>query len=1077
MKLTAVKLMIALVLALLAASPAFAQLGEEIPHASYYAAVQAVYSGDYRTAARELDRETRRGVHTPQARWVDSICYYAMLGEVLYQEGRNADALAQFDQACQVLLAYPNWLLQVRFQQQPRPDPNRARRVPPWGRSQRTFVLGQFPATEQVLVGDLDAQKTLQQGGVFRSPMLWRVNVVEVVRMSALAIRRRNEILGPVGAEDPISKQLSAALSAGNLAPANHWSGTWIDLLHGLAEEGVGKLDEADRLLGRSVVIAGQFDHPLTCVALMEQGHIAAIRGDTRSAARLFAEAGYSAYYFDDWDVLTESVLNGWLNHLASGAPGIYPPLDAVATWAQANRLQHVAVNVRLAQTESVLILGRLGAGASLIEDVSRRIGEMRTGLPGIHLLYLQAMLQILQGHLDPGGEALTRAVAAQAGVSLRNFQIARTNALYDARAASARIAVEFYKSLLADPSPADWMHSPLDAMAVVASVHDAAFDRWFLAALERKDATLALEVAERAKRRRFLSAQPFGARLLELRAVLESPQADLSRDELLQRQQLLAAFPEYQTLAQAAQQICDQLRAGPLLATNGADSKPLAALYDQWDRNAAQKQHILAQLAVRRIPSPTAFPPLMTTPELQKTLDDGEALVEFHTVGEKLYGIVATKSDINVWQLPDPRRLRAGLGAFLRALGNYSANRELTAPELKSDTWHQAAKQAFAAIFDNSRLEISKTKSLVIVPDNLLWYIPFEALIPGGGKGDKVLADCFPIRYGPTAALAVCNPRPLRRVQHTGILPGDLRFAGEEPDRLKLLQDLREVVSGPLVLPQPLPQPARLVSPLLDTLIVLDDISGNTIGNPSTILPRSRSTAKDKLNAWIALPYGGAERVVITGFKTEAQRGLKSPRRESTRSNIAHKGLAAGDEVFQSLCDIMACGARTVLLSRWRTGGRTNFDLVREFAKESVDKTAEEAWQRACLLARENPIDQNHEPRLKHSDDSGDLPTADHPFFWSGYLLVDTGPRPKKPESPKSTKNTAAKNKPLPPPAKQKGVADTTRATNEGELPPADDRSPDAKSPKTDIQKNDRGKADPTPPHPQVSTGAHSRE
>ena len=62
-------------------------------------------------------RETQRGVHTPQSRWIDSICYYAMLGEVLYQEGRNADALAQFDQACQVLLAYPNWLLQVRFQQ------------------------------------------------------------------------------------------------------------------------------------------------------------------------------------------------------------------------------------------------------------------------------------------------------------------------------------------------------------------------------------------------------------------------------------------------------------------------------------------------------------------------------------------------------------------------------------------------------------------------------------------------------------------------------------------------------------------------------------------------------------------------------------------------------------------------------------------------------------------------------------------------------------------------------------------------------------------------------------------------
>ena len=88
-----------------------------------------------------------------------------------------------------------------------------------------------------------------------------------------------------------------------------------------------------------------------------------------------------------------------------------------------------------------------------------------------------------------------------------------------------------------------------------------------------------------------------------------------------------------------------------------------------------------------------------------------------------------------------------------------------------------------------------------------------------------------------------------------------------------------------------------------------------------------------------------------------------------------------------------MSSGTRSILLTRWRTGGRTNFDLVREFAKESADAPAAEAWQRACLLARENPIDLGHEPRLKRAEETGDMPKADHPFFWAGYLLVDTGP------------------------------------------------------------------------------------
>ena len=161
----------------------------------------------------DVSAEWRSG----QTNWIDSICYHAMLGEVLYAEGRNADALAEFDQACQVFLAYPNWLLQVKFQSSAggmRLDPNRSRRVPSWGKSSRTFVIGQFSNSEQVLVGDLNYQTAAQQGGVVRTPMFWRVNVVEVMRMTALAIRRRSELLGPLAPQDAISKELSVVLGA-----------------------------------------------------------------------------------------------------------------------------------------------------------------------------------------------------------------------------------------------------------------------------------------------------------------------------------------------------------------------------------------------------------------------------------------------------------------------------------------------------------------------------------------------------------------------------------------------------------------------------------------------------------------------------------------------------------------------------------------------------------------------------------------------------------------------------------------------------------------------------------------------
>jgi CHAT domain-containing protein len=39
-------------------------------------------------------------------------------------------------------------------------------------------------------------------------------------------------------------------------------------------------------------------------------------------------------------------------------------------------------------------------------------------------------------------------------------------------------------------------------------------------------------------------------------------------------------------------------------------------------------------------------------------------------------------------------------------------------------------------------------------------------------------------------------------------------------------------------------------------------------------------------------------------------------------------------------------------------------------------------------LLARSAELDPTTEPRLKEVK-AGEVPTANHPFFWAGYLLV----------------------------------------------------------------------------------------
>jgi hypothetical protein len=317
-----------------------------------------------------------------------------------------------------------------------------------------------------------------------------------------------------------------------------------------------------------------------------------------------------------------------------------------------------------------------------------------------------------------------------------------------------------------------------------------------------------------------------------------------------------------------------------------------------------------------------------------------------------------------------------------------------------------------YKAIFGPSRLDLSSTTELIIVPDNVLWYLPFEVLLPESGDRPQVLAGRMPVRYGPTASLVVGNDQPLRRPLRTGIVGSELNKETEVTAGDDLLAVLEKLVPGPLRLAVPLAEPGYLVAPLLDGLIVLDDVGiDRAAGAGWSPFPRSSGGGTDTLEAWMALPYGGPERFVMTSFTTEAEQGLRTTRRAGAG--------APGSEVFQTLCRLMANGARTILLTRWRTNGRTNFDLVREFVQELPHEPAAEAWRRSVVLARESPLDINREPRLKRSDDKSDLPTADHPFFWAGYILVDTGTRPGQddvPGAPAASGSTKASTMPAPP-------------------------------------------------------------
>ena len=373
---------------------AVAQLGtRSTPSLAYFLGIEELYEGQYRDAERIFRREARTSIKIGVTnRWIDAICYHAMWGEVLYHQGRLGPALDQFDQACTMFLQYPQWMLRVSFKQEPRVDTSRLRRQKlTWGVSERQFTLGHFPTQMLIGQGDLlSGARAAQRGGVIQAPQFWKINVIEVIRATALAIRRRNEILGPLSAHDQISRDLVNAFSRGG-APPNHWSNAWIQLQLGLAKAGRGKNDEALKHLARSERIQGRFDHPLTCVALLEQGRIHMEKGNTSEAAKFLAEASYSAFYYEDYNVVDDAFRFGSANRMAGGISSVSSALSPAAAWARRERLDHIFARLSFAMAEELLTVGNWGEAAATLEKGQSRLRDARSGLLGYWSQYLRS--------------------------------------------------------------------------------------------------------------------------------------------------------------------------------------------------------------------------------------------------------------------------------------------------------------------------------------------------------------------------------------------------------------------------------------------------------------------------------------------------------------------------------------------------------------------------------------------------------------------------------------------------------------------------------------------------------------
>jgi CHAT domain-containing protein len=638
-------------------------------------------------------------------------------------------------------------------------------------------------------------------------------------------------------------------------------------------------------------------------------------------------------------------------------------------------------------------------------------------------------MASYQQGNVQSGDTAIGTALALERACSLWLFQIGLADDYVQGVIGphlGAHRALALYGLLLREPEAVDWATHPLETLTVMATPHLRVFEHWFESALP-SGAELALEIADRARRHRFFSTLPLGGRLLALRWVLEAPETALDAQVLLQRQNILTRYPQFADYAKQVRRLRAELTKDLLVADSPKAAHEQADKLAQIAHLSQLQETVMRQIAVQRDAADMVFPPLRSTHEVQAALPPRTALLVFYNTSHETYAFLMAKARYSTWKLESVPVLDKKLSAMLKTIGNYDANHEILESQLNSDNWRRAARDLTDALMaGNSKLNLGENiDELVIVPDGPLWYLPFEALqIPAHpndkNKNDTVsLITRVRVRYLPTMGLAVPDGRDRTQDGEVGIVLGKM-YPREDPQAIQAEFDhLKKIVPHAEAMKAPLPAASPLYASLFDSLVVFDEITGGDRGlyewNP---VPLDRVRNSGTLLQWFSLPWKSPTTLILPGFRTPAESAL----RQITTTT--------GNEMFLNLCGLMSTGARTVLVSRWRTGGETSYDLVREFIQELPYGSAADAWQRSVEMLMQTPLDMSREPRIKRAapreQAAGDSTTGQNPFFWAGYLLADTGWSPARADQQAAAPllvrpqlpPQAAAPQPMPPPA-----------------------------------------------------------
>jgi CHAT domain-containing protein len=169
-------------------------------------------------------------------------------------------------------------------------------------------------------------------------------------------------------------------------------------------------------------------------------------------------------------------------------------------------------------------------------------------------------------------------------------------------------------------------------------------------------------------------------------------------------------------------------------------------------------------------------YPEPISVSEIRSKLLDGRTALLEYLLGEKRSLVwVVTKDKLTTAILPPRREIEDQVNAYRKLL---SGRASVLTEHQSEEQINRVGAKLYRSLFQSIALALMSCRTLIIVPDGSLNYLPFEALVTSSKVQPTYLAEKFATVYGPSASVLVT----VQTMNHEALAPPKALLAFGDP-------------------------------------------------------------------------------------------------------------------------------------------------------------------------------------------------------------------------------------------------------------------------------------------------------